>query len=65
MRVTKFRSLNGWTYVVSEGFCVLGYFTSWMAAKGELARRQAARSEPADMGERPQQEPCHHAEGEE
>ena len=57
LRVTKFKSINGWTYVVSQGFCVLGYYRSWMAAKAALAERlivgrpladqESAAAEPA------------------
>jgi hypothetical protein len=39
MRVTRFRSINGWTYVLSVGLCVLGYFRSRAAAEAALAER--------------------------
>jgi hypothetical protein len=46
MRVTKFKSIVGWTYVLSDGYCVLGYYRSFMTAKAALAdtlKRRAAR----------------------
>ena len=43
MRISSFPSLNGVTWVLSEGFCVLGYFGSERKAKAERARRNRAR----------------------
>ena len=37
LRVTRFKALNGWTYVLSVGLCVLGYFKSRAEAEAALA----------------------------
>jgi hypothetical protein len=43
MKVSSFKSLNGTTWVLSEGFCVLGYFKSRRAAREERARRLGSK----------------------
>ena len=47
MKVSSFKSLNGTTWVLSEGFCVMGYFKSRRAAREErrlVLERRAKRS---------------------
>jgi hypothetical protein len=47
MKVSSFKSINGTTWVLSEGFCVLGYFKSRRAAREErrlVLERRAKRS---------------------
>jgi hypothetical protein len=46
LRVTRFRSIMGWTYVLSEGFCVLGYYTARMEAEAALAERLKRQKSP-------------------
>ena len=36
--MSSFKSINGTTWVLSEGFCVLGYFKSRREAREERAR---------------------------
>jgi hypothetical protein len=52
MKVSSFKSINGTTWVLSEGFCVLGYFKSRRAAREEqrlvLERRERRAAAQAD-----------------
>jgi hypothetical protein len=52
MKVSSFKSINGTTWVLSEGFCVLGYFKSRQAAREErrlvLERRERRAAGQAD-----------------
>jgi hypothetical protein len=57
MKVSSFKSIVGTTWVLSEGFCVLGYFRSRRAAREERARivlerqerRAAAQADAAEL----------------
>ena len=40
MKVSSFPSHIGTTWVLTDGYCVLGYFPSERAAKAERARRR-------------------------
>jgi hypothetical protein len=49
MKISSFKSLNGTTWVLSEGFCVLAYCRSRREAMAEKRRRlaeQQARERP-------------------
>ena len=45
MKVSNFKSIVGTTWVLSEGFCVLGYFKSRRTAREEQARIDLERQE--------------------
>lgn len=50
MRISSFPSINGVTWVLSEGYCVLGYFRSERQAKrrrSEIIRERAERLKSA------------------
>jgi hypothetical protein len=40
LKLSSFKSIVGTTWVVSEGYCVLGYFKSKAAATRELRERR-------------------------
>ena len=53
LKLSSFPSINGATWVVSEGFCVLGYFKARAEARAEFKRRSsvAADSAASDPGQ--------------
>jgi hypothetical protein len=51
MKISSFKSIVGTTWVLSEGFCVLGYFKSRRAARERqaqivLERQRRAAAQP-------------------
>ena len=53
MKVSSFKSIVGTTWVLSEGFCVLGYFKSRRAARELQAQIVLERQERRAVAQPP------------